>query len=79
MCLVEGSSRPGFSGGKYEGFGMVAAATNKGYIRFISGGGVQEYIMSAAGDVVSMVGGNEWVFIVHREGGTSLDGEYMLG
>lgn len=62
------------SGGKYEGFGMVAAATNKGYIRFISGGGVQEYIMSAAGDVVSMAGGNEWVFVVHREGGTSLDG-----
>ncbi|KAG9103977.1 hypothetical protein FRC06_006416 [Ceratobasidium sp. 370] len=62
------------SGGKYEGFGMVAAATNKGYIRFISGGGVQEYIMSAAGDVVSMVGGKEWVFVVHREGGTSLDG-----
>ncbi|KAF8760782.1 Minichromosome loss protein, Mcl1, middle region [Rhizoctonia solani] len=62
------------SGGKYEGFGMVAAATNKGYIRFISGGGVQEYIMSAAGDVVSMTGGKEWVFIVHREGGTSLDG-----
>ncbi|KAG8694965.1 hypothetical protein FRC09_009480 [Ceratobasidium sp. 395] len=62
------------SGGKYEGFGMVAAATNKGYIRFISGGGVQEYIMSAAGDIVSMVGGNEWVFVVHREGGTSLDG-----
>lgn len=62
------------SGGKYEGFGMVAAATNKGYIRFVSGGGVQEYIMSAAGDIVSMVGGNEWVFIVHREGGTSLDG-----
>ncbi|KAG9079613.1 hypothetical protein FS749_008366 [Ceratobasidium sp. UAMH 11750] len=62
------------SGGKYEGFGMVAAATNKGYIRFISGGGVQEYIMSAAGDVVSMVGGSEWVFLVHREGGTSLDG-----
>ncbi|KAB5589694.1 Minichromosome loss protein 1 [Ceratobasidium theobromae] len=62
------------SGGKYEGFGMVAAATNKGYIRFISGGGVQEYIMSTAGDVVSMVGGNEWIFVVHREGGTSLDG-----
>ncbi|CAE6433729.1 unnamed protein product [Rhizoctonia solani] len=62
------------SGGKYEGFGMVAAATNKGYIRFISGGGVQEYIMSAAGDVISMTGGKEWVFIVHREGGTSLDG-----
>ncbi|CAE6402739.1 unnamed protein product [Rhizoctonia solani] len=62
------------SGGKYEGFGMVAAATNKGYIRFISGGGVQEYIMSAAGDIVSMTGGKEWVFVVHREGGTSLDG-----
>ncbi|QRV76452.1 Minichromosome loss protein 1 [Ceratobasidium sp. AG-Ba] len=62
------------SAGKYEGFGMVAAATNKGYIRFISGGGVQEYIMSAAGDVVTMAGGNEWVFVVHREGGTSLDG-----
>ncbi|KAG8715772.1 hypothetical protein FRC11_000067 [Ceratobasidium sp. 423] len=62
------------SGGKYEAFGMVAAATNRGYIRFISGGGVQEYIMSAAGDIVSMAGGKEWVFIVHREGGTSLDG-----
>lgn len=60
--------------GENEGAGSVVVATNKGYIRFFTGSGMQRYIWSLAEDVVGMVAGKEWVFVVHREGGTSLDG-----
>ncbi|KAG8994102.1 hypothetical protein FRB90_000530 [Tulasnella sp. 427] len=56
------------------GDGYVALATSEQIIRFFSGGGVQKYVWATEGDVVSMVAGPEWVFVVHREGGTSLDG-----
>lgn len=64
-----------FSSDDLGGDGYVALATSEQLIRFFSGGGVQKYIWAAEGDVVSMVAGPEWVFVVHREGGTSLDGK----
>ncbi|KAG9026461.1 hypothetical protein FRB95_008833 [Tulasnella sp. JGI-2019a] len=57
-----------------RGNGHVAVATTKGYVRFFSGGGMQRYVWTVGGEVVTMVGGAEWIFVVHREGGTSLDG-----
>jgi chromosome transmission fidelity protein 4 len=56
------------------GMGWVVAATSKGYVRFFSGAGIQRYLWNLGGDVVGLVAGAEWVFVVHREGGTSLDG-----
>lgn len=67
-----------FTSDDLGGDGYVALATSEQIIRFFSGGGVQKYIWAAEGDVVSMVAGPEWVFVLHREGGTSLDGQHVL-
>ncbi|PVF93312.1 hypothetical protein CPB86DRAFT_768026 [Serendipita vermifera] len=61
-------------GGDTDGAGSVVTASNNGYLRFFSGSGIQRYLWAMGGDVVSMVAGSDWVFVVHREGGTSLDG-----
>lgn len=63
------------SGTDLGGDGYLAVATTKGYVRFFSGAGVQRYVWTVGGDVVTMAAGAEWTFVVHREGGTSLDGE----
>ncbi len=61
-----------------EGNGYVAVATNKGIIRFFSGGGMQRGpVWAVDGDVVAMVAGRDYLFVVHREGGTSLDGRSL--
>lgn len=47
-------------------------------IRFFSGGGIQRGpVWAIDGDIVSMVAGRDYVFVVHREGGTSIDGEHL--
>ena len=62
-----------------EGNGYVVVATNTGLVRFFSGGGMQKGpIWALDGDLVSMVAGRDYVFVVHREGGTSLDGNQNL-
>jgi chromosome transmission fidelity protein 4 len=57
--------------------GSVIVATTKGFVRFFSASGIQRYILRIE-EVVSMVGGREGVMVVHREGGTSLDGEFSF-
>lgn len=60
-----------------EGNGYVVAATDNGYIRFFSGGGLQKGpIWALDGEIVSMVAGRDYVFVVHRDGSASLDGTY---
>ena len=55
----------------------MIVATSKGYVRFFSASGIQRYLWRVE-EVVSMVAGKEGVMIVHREGGTSLDGMSIL-
>lgn len=57
------------------GMGSVIVATSRGYLRFFSGSGLQRYLWKTGEDVISMVASQDMVFIAHREGGTSLDGE----
>ncbi|KAJ9120184.1 hypothetical protein QFC22_003083 [Naganishia vaughanmartiniae] len=54
--------------------GGVAIATSKGYVRFFTGTGLQRYIWRLGDEVVAMVASREMIFVIHREGGTSLDG-----
>ncbi|WVQ98084.1 hypothetical protein IAU59_005206 [Kwoniella sp. CBS 9459] len=56
------------------GLGSVIVATSKGYIRFFTSSGVQRYLWRLGEEVISMAAGKDKVIIVHREGGTSLDG-----
>ena len=59
-----------------ENAGLAVVATNRGYLRFFSSGGVQRYLWSTGDEVVSMVARQEHLFLVHRSGGTSLDGQW---
>ncbi|KAI5120641.1 hypothetical protein M0805_007978 [Coniferiporia weirii] len=62
-----------------EGNGYVVLATDKGIIRFFTGGGIQRGpVWALDGDIVAMVAGRDYVFVVHREGGTSIDGNQNL-
>jgi chromosome transmission fidelity protein 4 len=66
------------SRGRDDETGMVVIATDKGYLRFLTGSGVQRYLWKMGEEVISIVGGVEEVFVVHREGGTSLDGKLLV-
>ena len=83
MAIAAGGSAPRKSlrnrtEADLEGNGFVAVATNKGIVRFFSGGGMQRGpVWAVDGDIVAMVAGLDYVFVVHREGGTSLDGKFM--
>lgn len=57
----------------------MVVSTSKGFVRFFTASGIQRYIWRLGEDVVSMAAGKEAVFVVHREGGTSLDGELFSG
>lgn len=57
------------------GKGCCVVATDEGYLRFFSTGGIQLHLIDLGEDVVSMTVGREWVFIVHRRQGVVQDGE----
>ena len=63
------------AGGAAEAMGSVVVATSKGFVRFLSSSGIQRYIWRVGEDMVSMAAGKESVILIHREGGTSLDGQ----
>lgn len=61
-------------GGPENGLGTVAVATSKGLVRFFTASGVQRYVWRLGEEVITLVAGRDALLVVHREGGTSLDG-----
>ncbi|EIW71228.1 hypothetical protein TREMEDRAFT_28047 [Tremella mesenterica DSM 1558] len=71
VCVAAGG--PAGSLGQ-ESMGSIIVATSRGFVRFMSSSGIQRYMWRLGEDVVSMVAGKDSVIVIHREGGTSLDG-----
>jgi chromosome transmission fidelity protein 4 len=50
------------------GTGTVLVATDKGFVRFLSGSGLQKYVWNLGEEVVSMAAGKDWAMVVWRAG-----------
>jgi chromosome transmission fidelity protein 4 len=49
-----------------SGTGCAVVATDKGYVRFLSGSGLQKYVWTVSGQVVALAAKNDWAMIVCR-------------
>jgi len=65
-------------GAASDSMGSVIVATSKGFVRFLSSSGIQRYVWRVGEEMVTIVAAREAVILVHREGGTSLDGKFRL-
>lgn len=79
ISLLPGESAQSVAAGGEgeESMGSVIVGTNKGLLRFFSSSGIQRYVWRLGEDTVTMAASKEMVIVVHREGGTSLDGQFQ--
>ncbi|GAA5892198.1 hypothetical protein JCM8208_001474 [Rhodotorula glutinis] len=60
------------------GSGTVLVATSRGFVRFISGAGLQKYVWNVGEEVVALAAARDWAVIVHRASGGGAGLEYAL-
>lgn len=60
------------------GSGAVLVATDRGFVRFFSGAGLQKYVWNIGEEIVTMAGGKDWAMIVHRSNGAGAGLDFAL-
>ncbi|GAA5937684.1 hypothetical protein JCM3775_002099 [Rhodotorula graminis] len=60
------------------GSGTALVATSRGFVRFISGAGLQKYVWNVGEEVVALAAARDWAVIVHRASGGAAGLEYAL-
>ncbi|GAA5978941.1 hypothetical protein JCM5350_004184 [Sporobolomyces pararoseus] len=60
------------------GSGSVLVATDRGFVRFFTGAGLQKYVWNVGEEIVTMAGGEDWALIVHRSNGAGAGLEFAL-
>ncbi|GAA6064056.1 hypothetical protein JCM10212_006792 [Sporobolomyces blumeae] len=60
------------------GSGAVLVATDRGFVRFFTGAGLQKYVWNVGEEIVTMAAGKDWALIVHRANGTGAGLEFAL-
>lgn len=60
------------------GSGAVLVATDRGFVRFFTGAGLQKYVWNIGEEIVTMASGKDWAMIVHRANGAGAGLQFAL-